>query len=460
MNSFESLAATAGREVSVADRLVRLRAEVDALVAIDPRELGASAVEFFDQVFEASDRLHAAAASVLPTIDDDGMWACAGARSFASWVAARARVTRAYAHRLTRLGRALTGDLTPTAAAIRAGGPERLGVDHAQILISAAATSDLRRTLLADPDHDGQRFLLTQARTLPADQFRLVAHRWAAVVDPDADERGYRTATDREYLDVAATTGGYHLAGYLTTDHGQALLVALDAVTSKPAPGDTRTGPQRRAGALTDLARTCLDRGLLRRGAIIRPHLSVLIDYPTLHHLTTHTDAGDKTGQTGTCTCPADGLGPVTPAVFEDGQVVPRAVLDSLLCDAAISRYIFGPDSQLINIGRTERIYPDELRRAIIARDTHCQYPGCTAPPRLCEAHHTKHWGRDHGTTDATTGVLLCWHHHIHVHTHDIDITWKTHPTETSTEKHGKRSRKNAPTGHWEFTDRNGNLIQ
>jgi hypothetical protein len=115
-------------------------------------------------------------------------------------------------------------------------------------------------------------------------------------------------------------------------------------------------------------------------------------------------------------------------------------VLDTFLCDAEISRFMFSPDSQVINIGRAKRTFTGQLRRAIIARDKHCQYPGCTAPPRMCEGHHTKHWFRDHGDTDATTGVLLCWHHHDHTHDHGIEITW-------------------TPTG-WQFTDRHGTVMR
>ena len=123
--------------------------------------------------------------------------------------------------------------------------------------------------------------------------------------------------------------------------------------------------------------------------------------------------------------------------MFEDGQPVPRAVLDRLMCDSDLTRTIFGPDSQLLNVGRTTRRYPPTLRRANIARDQHCQYPTCTAPPRLCEGHHTRHWARDHADTDATTGILLCRHHHTHVHDTGIEITWKT-------------------GGGWDFTNRHG----
>jgi len=58
----------------------------------------------------------------------------------------------------------------------------------------------------------------------------------------------------------------------------------------------------------------------------------------------------------------------------------------------------------------------------------------------MCEEHHCKHWFRDHGDTDARSGVLLCWHHHDHVHDNGIEIIWK-------------------PGGGWQFTDHHGTTL-
>ncbi|MGV8968609.1 MAG: DUF222 domain-containing protein, partial [Cellulomonas sp.] len=244
------------------------------------------------------------------------------------------------------------------------------------------------------------------------------------------DERGYREVTEREFFDLSPTTGGHHLSGFLTTDHTEGLLVALHAVQGIPAAGDERTASQRRAGALSDLARLTLDHGLAGSGASVRPHISVLVDYPTLVALTTTTGGVD------------DLIDPVVlnPAVYEDGHPVSRAALAKHLCDAEVSRFVFSADSQLLNVGRSKRTFTGQLRRAIIARDKHCQYPRCTAPPPLCEGHHCQHWFRDRGNTDAREGVLLCWHHHEYVHDHGIEIAWK-------------------PGGGWQFTDRHGTVM-
>ena len=87
-----------------------------------------------------------------------------------------------------------------------------------------------------------------------------------------------------------------------------------------------------------------------------------------------------------------------------------------------INRYVFGPDSEILDVGRAERTFTGARRSAIIARDKHCRYPGCTAPPAISEGHHVKHWSRDHGDTSVANGILLCWFHHDHVHKRNIDI--------------------------------------
>jgi len=304
-------------------------------------------------------------------------------------------------------------------------------------------------------------FLLTQAREWPADKFRNVVKRWASATDPEADERGFKEATDREYLDIALTTGGYFLNAFMTTEHGQLLLTGLDALIRTPAKDEIRTRAQLRAEALVTMTRLSLDHGLVGTTGGVKPHLNIHVGYRTLLALASQVGAGDQlpgdllpipyapghiTGLENLAGTLSAGDGEFTAAglldaaTFEDGQPVPWAVLRRLLCDGEISRMVFGPDGQILNVGRTKRTYRKHLRRAIIARDKHCQYPSGSAPPPLCEVHHSKHWCRDHGDTDVTAGVLLCYYHHVVVHNTGIEIGWKI-------------------GGGWAFTDRHGSLI-
>jgi hypothetical protein len=107
---------------------------------------------------------------------------------------------------------------------------------------------------------------------------------------------------------------------------------------------------------------------------------------------------------------------------FEDGTPIPRALLDKLACDGELNRYLFGPNSEVLDVGRAQRTFTNARRDAIIARDRQCQYPGCHAPPAISECHHVKHWSRDHGPTSVANGIMLCWHHHDVVHQRRIEI--------------------------------------
>jgi hypothetical protein len=58
----------------------------------------------------------------------------------------------------------------------------------------------------------------------------------------------------------------------------------------------------------------------------------------------------------------------------------------------------------------------------VIARDRHCQYPGCDAPPAEGEIHHNLWWYAQNGRTDIANAILLCWYHHDFVHSRQITI--------------------------------------
>lgn len=55
------------------------------------------------------------------------------------------------------------------------------------------------------------------------------------------------------------------------------------------------------------------------------------------------------------------------------------------------------------------------IRRHIIARDRHCRFPGCLAPPTQCEIDHTHDWAKG-GKTATSNLALLCKRHHTLKH--------------------------------------------
>ncbi|MBN9374340.1 MAG: DUF222 domain-containing protein, partial [Cellulomonas sp.] len=240
----------------------------------------AESQELLLAILAQASRLTVVGARLSTEVDGEGLWATEGVRSFVSCVASRTGMSFAKARSLVATGRALRDHLPATEAAGLAGA---MSAEQVQTMATVVATSEARVAALAAPAEEcGEEFLVQHAATEGAEGFRRVARRWAAAADPAADERGYRDACDREFLALSPTTGGFHLAAFLTTEHGAGLGAALDAVMVPPAAGDARTTQQRRAQALADLARLSLDHGLVGTGAAVRPHLAVVVDFDTL----------------------------------------------------------------------------------------------------------------------------------------------------------------------------------
>jgi hypothetical protein len=89
-----------------------------------------------------------------------------------------------------------------------------------------------------------------------------------------------------------------------------------------------------------------------------------------------------------------------------------------IACDASISRIVMGPRSEPLDVGRRTPVVPAGLRRAVVARDGLCRFPGCDRLDVWCDAHHVVHWA-DGGVTALGNLVLLCRRHHRMVHGSD-----------------------------------------
>jgi len=278
----------------------------------------------------------------LSRIDADGMWALDGSRTFRAWLARREKVTTRTAGREVLTGERLREHLPATLAAVLEG---RIGMDQMRVMVDVGPTSEERCKALVspvdatdtgtasdgttpdgpdgpddggsvnDPADDagssvdepadgsadaqtGEEVLLDLADQHGPLVFRRFVDRFARVADPESDERGYKQASEREHLDVAKTFGGYHVDGFLTDEHGEALRAAMDSVMGAPTPGDDRTPAQRRAQALADLARTVLDNGHTGTGAAVRPHVTVTVSWTELIRLKTRFRAASSSGRT------------------------------------------------------------------------------------------------------------------------------------------------------------------
>src|SRR5215471_4601455 len=85
-----------------------------------------------------------------------------------------------------------------------------------------------------------------------------------------------------------------------------------------------------------------------------------------------------------------------------------------LLCDAGIVPMTVDSAGTPLNVGRKTRVISTALRRALVARDQGCRFPGCTHR-RFVDGHHLKHWAHG-GETSLDNTLLLCGLHHALVH--------------------------------------------
>lgn len=222
------------------------------------------------------------------------------------------------------------------------------------------------------------------------DETKKTLEYWTATVD--RDPLGLDSQLDRRYLDYSRKASGMVEGDFaLPRLAGETFITAVEALLPPPAGGDERTPSRRRADALEDLAHAFLEGTETPVVGGEKPHLNVHVD---------------ELAPEGT----AGGLHET-----EGGTVITMASVRQLACDSSISRIVWNPELEIIDVGRKTRVIPAALRRAVIARDRHCVAPGCTRSPRWADVHHLIHWA-DGGTTELGNLCLLCRYHHTLVH--------------------------------------------
>jgi hypothetical protein len=98
-----------------------------------------------------------------------------------------------------------------------------------------------------------------------------------------------------------------------------------------------------------------------------------------------------------------------------------------IAADANIIPIVLNGASEVLDMGRAQRLFTAKQKLALAERDGGCAWPGCPHPPTYTEAHHLRWWDQHHGATDLTNGILLCTHHHHRIHNNGWTITIRDH---------------------------------
>ncbi|MBJ7602701.1 MAG: DUF222 domain-containing protein [Candidatus Dormibacteraeota bacterium] len=333
----------------------------------------------------AINRLQAEFTRRTRILDQNQGWLATGALSAQAWLRRECHLTAAAAADRVRMGRRLD-DLPQTAAAF---GEGAISLQHASLL---CRTCDL---VGVEPTREAEPILVEAACELDPRQLRIVTERFRYCTDPDGVAREADSLFDRRYFDLSQTWDGiYFLNGMFDAESGEVLKTALNALLPPPAGDDPRSAGQRRADALLELCRQCLDSGSLPQRGGQKPHLHLLAELGALQKL----------------------MGAAAPELNRQ-QMVPAETARRIACDAGLSTETSGQNGAGAGdvLSLMSRVVSGATRRALWQRDGGCRFPGCDRPPDWTDAHHIVHWA-DGGETELGNLVLLCRRHHRQVH--------------------------------------------
>ncbi|MCP3977078.1 MAG: DUF222 domain-containing protein [bacterium] len=326
------------------------------------------------------DRLEAQAAAVLAEVNDATRWRRRGYTSATAFLKHCAGYTAGRAMRLVARSNSLA-EMPLTADAFACG---ELSADQVDVLAGAY-------NFAAEAYLEEEATLVDLAIQLPfVDELSRLIEYWKQRIDPESVELDQDMINSLRGIKVRRDRGVGRTYVCFNDEETDMLLRAIEP--GPPVPEDTRTLPQRRADRLIEII----------AGAMDRPQLLI------------HVNADEALAghQTHTAQVPNP---PRVHGETEFGTVLTPGALSRIACDAEVCRIVFGPDSQILDVGRKQRLFTEPQRRAIIARDRHCRFPGCDRSPRWADVHHLKHWLHG-GKTEVDNGILLCRFHHTLVH--------------------------------------------
>ena len=315
-------------------------------------------------------RLAGLRARTLATSDD--LAAETGSRDAAAWLAVETRTSRREAMRDSRLGTSL-GRWPQVAAAVAAGA---VTWEQADVVMGAleALPASLERELVTR----AEAHLVDEASRFGPRELRVLGRRVLEVVAPEIADAEEEAALREEERRARRTTrlsfrprgdGSTDLHARLPDHVASRLGAYLDAMTSPRRNGpsaaplgdvDRLPLPRRRGEAFCSLLEQLPADGLPQHGGTATA-VMVMVDLETLR-------SGPGLAETTT------------------GEVVTAAEARRLACTAGVLPVVLGAKGEVLDLGRSRRLFSPGQRRAMAVRDRRCRAEGCDIPAAWCEA--------------------------------------------------------------------------
>lgn len=326
-----------------------------------------------------------------------------GARDQAAWLAHAARLDRGASRRSLRLAEALAGRWPEVGRGVREGA---VNLDQADVIVRAleALPHDLDREIV----RAAEEHLVARASEFDPRALRIMGRRVLDVVAPEVGEDHERRQLEREEAHAARSTwltsarrgdGTTEIRARVADAVADRLLTYLHAFSSPrrdhrargSAAGDRRPYDQRLGHAFGAFLESVDPARLPLHGGDATT-VVVTVDHTTL----------------------VTGLGVATVG----DEPITAGEARRLACTAGIIPVVLGGESQVLDLGRTRRLFSRVQRKAMAVSDRTCRAEGCDIPAAWCEAHHGGAPWAAHGQTDLAEGVLLCSFHHHRAHDH------------------------------------------
>ena len=343
----------------------------------------------------AIDRLEELRMRVLATADD--VAAEEGARDAAAWLAHHGRRDRSECRHRLLMARDLMARSRTAAALRRRRGQPRAGPRHRPRARRPAGRGRRRGGVAAEER------LLAEAERFGPRQLRILGRRVVDIVAPEVAEGLEAQALEREEASAARRTllstrrlgDGTSEIRIRTSDLVcDRLLTYLEAFTA-PRRAGTHAPDDRRPYAC-------------RLGDAFGAFLEAVDPARLPRH------GGDAT--TVIVTVDLDVLRRGVGVAHVGDEPLSAAEARRLACTARILPAVLGGAGQVLDAGRSRRLFSSTQRKALAVTQPTCRAEGCDIPAAWCEAHHAGDPWALGGRTDLADGLLLCSFHHHRAH--------------------------------------------
>jgi hypothetical protein len=307
-------------------------------------------------------------------------------------------------------------------------------LDGRQARAIGKVLSELPEGMTAEQFGSAEAFMVHQAKTTPADRLvRLRSDALAAAGYEEEQGQARLVAQERRARARRCLTwwndgdGSVEFKGSLPVVDAEPFVKIITAYTEadrrrgrefRDPLVEQRTPEQLRADAFTTVI---TNYAKATQGGAVAGAPGVAGDRPRIVVTVREQDLRDRAEAAG---------------LLESGDQISTGELRRLCCDADLLPVVLGADSEVLDVGREQRLVTPPIRAAMTFRDGGCVFPGCGVPAAGCDAHHIVPWWQG-GDTALRNLVSLCPHHHRLVEPSRLhgtaDDRWELRPVTTGT---------------------------